>query len=222
MIPNSKMLLDFPSFQCELKYCIESSKISDPKIISLTPSEGSTAGGTNIILQVENFPVFEASDLVVEGGAGASKVFAKISDIVQEQWSNLEKSRGEIHIRTPAVARNTEYMTFYLKTRVCSITKYLSFVFEYLPIVSGPATVLKFQPAEIYACQPLNLIIQLENVPRLSEPFDNSLMQTEVGDTHDRSVDQIISSDRFSTIVIIKATFSRKCFHIFEVHSINF
>jgi len=205
MIPNSKMLLDFPSFQCELKYCIESSKISDPKIISLTPSEGTTAGGTYIVLQVENFPVFEASDLVVEVGAGASKVFAEISGIVQEQWSNLEKSRGEIHIRSPAVARNTESMTFYLKIRVCSMTKFLSFDFEYLPIVSGPAIVLKFQPAEIYACQQLNLIVQLQNVGRFSEPFNNSLMQTQVGDAHHRSVDQIISSDRFSTIVIIKA-----------------
>jgi hypothetical protein len=205
MILDHKTLQDSPVAGCHPNYCIDSDLVSHPKIISVTPSEGLTLGGTNVTIQIQNFPVFSAADVVVMGSSGVSRVFVPVALLAQESGSNVMNSKGVIIIRTPAVPHGTTSMTFYIETRLCSISISVPFDFDYLPVISGPATVVDFQPKRIYTCQNLELIVVLQNFPRLPHPFDRSMIRVQVGEDSNFPVDQIISSDRFGTRITVKS-----------------
>jgi len=206
MIPNRRMLQEVPSIECEVKFCIDPWMISDPRIIALTPTKGSVAGGTTVVVKIENMPAFSAADLILEVGSVASKVSAQISMFWQEPWSNLVGSAGLMHIRTPAVPADTEMLTFVVKTRVCSIEKSASFSFEYSPIITGPAIVSSVYPTTLCQSQDLDLFVELENVPKLFQPYNPSLIRAKVQNRDDQAVSSVVASDRSRTFVVIRAS----------------
>ena len=206
MIPNIRMLLQFPSIDCDVRYCINPSQISEPRIVSVAPTKGFTAGGTTVVVEMTGMPVFSAADLVVEVGSGASMMSSQITFFLQEASSSLEESKGMLHLRTPSVPVDSDLLTFVIKTRVCSEEIMVSFSFQYLPVIIGPAAVSSYSPTTLCQSNNLDLFVELQNVPQLFQPFNTSLIRVQVQGREDQAVASVIASDRSKTTIVVRAS----------------
>ena len=204
MVLDSQMLLEAPTAECDVRYCID--VMPDPRVVSVTPSEGLTTGGTTVVIQIENLPAVSTDDLTVQGGYGMFRVFPQILHFAQEAGSTFRSSKSELHIITPAVSSTGQIMTFEIRTNVCAMQFSTAFAFEYLPVLTGPAVALDCFPSSLFISENLELFVQLQNVPKLSQPYNVSKLRAQVGNSPERAVDSVIVSNAFSTSVIVRAS----------------
>jgi len=190
LLPDYKMLLDYPVSACEVQYCMDPAMMPEPMIISITPSEGSSAGGTVVRARVMNMPALWAEDIVVGAHTGRTPVFGQVTDYEQDPGFSLRGGSGVVTFKTPMVSPETLELIFSMFTRVGNIQKTAFFSFEYLPVIIGPAIPDDdFSPNKLFPDQDLEVVVTLLNVARLSRPFNASMFRVQIGWRVERAVD---------------------------------
>ncbi|KAJ1467726.1 hypothetical protein T484DRAFT_1857865, partial [Baffinella frigidus] len=204
-----KRLLSSPTIACDPAYCIKAKDISVPEILRVSSSEGLVLGGTLVTLQVAGLPAFSAADVRVVAGAGVSKAFGQVVSLTQEPGASLSLSKGVLVVLTPAVDSASEVVTFTVSTMVDSERREATFLFDYLPVRSGPTKFLQVSPESMYETSEedtVTLSLSLGNVPRLKRPFVLTDIMVKVGAGEFLAVSKITSSDRDRTKVTVEAT----------------
>jgi hypothetical protein len=65
LIANFKVFEDKPTVECSAVYCISKDSVGTPRVLNFSPKEGPRAGGTKVIVQLKDLPVFSESDVTV-------------------------------------------------------------------------------------------------------------------------------------------------------------
>jgi hypothetical protein len=194
-------LLANPSIVCQIRYCLDTAQVGEPVIVSWSPGEGFTDGGTLVDVMVQNLPVFFVEDLSAKVAFGSSVMFAQVEDLHQMEDSTLTSGTAYVKLRTPAVPVDTSFATITISARVFNMVKSVSFPFEYLPVITGPASVLDYQPRQIYRTESLALYVKIGNVYRLDQPYNTSKILVKLANHVAIPATEIVSSDRFCTAI---------------------
>ena len=178
-----KAMLDNPSIECSVDYCIHPTIVGDPFVTGSSPGQGPASGGTLVRVDIANLPVFFVDELFAKITYDASSVFAKVVSLEQNDGSNLKAGNAHVTVAMPAVSANTEFATVAIFSKVFGMTKTVSFQFEYLPVIEGIAEIIEFFPRQIYRTQGLDLYVRVGNVHRLDHPYNASKMLVQVWQT---------------------------------------
>ena len=209
LISNFKLLVDKPQIGCSILYCVDPALIGNPVVIKISPSEGLKSGGTVVKVNILNLPAFARSDVMVKVKSTTSAQIAQIRSLSQTDSSSLMSSRGELTFVTPQFTSTDEFATVEIATTLAGKQKAVSFAFEYLPVIVGPAVAAAYSPKSLFDGEPLNVRVKIANVPRLSFPYSSQGMMIIVSGVEVAANDiSILSSDRYSTTLTFTATYT--------------
>jgi hypothetical protein len=206
---NFKLLVDKPQISCSVTYCIDLALVGNPVIVRVSPSEGSKSGGTEVKVDILNLPAFATNDVMVKVKSKTSAQIAKILSLSQTDSSSLISSQGELIFVTPQFNAMDKYATVEIAAMVAGQEKRVSFPFEYLPVIIGPAVVAAHSPSSVFDGEPLKVRVQITNVPRLSFPYSSHDMIILVSGVEVATSNVLIlSSDRFSTTLTFTSAYT--------------
>jgi hypothetical protein len=194
--------------------CVFPEKIPEPVVVRISPSTGLVTGGTVVNVSLSNFPALVPQDVTVQlmSGAGAT-IYCSVISFIASAGATLTSSSSILTFRTPAVARDASMMPFRISTSVSpSVSREITVVFEYLPVVTGrPVVIMPVSKdphsdsdsdslVTISENEPLNLVVEARNMPRIEPDYDPALVRIKIGTRPSVPVDRIISSTRASTV----------------------
>ena len=209
LITNFKLLADKPVIRCNFAFCIDPSLIGVPVILEVLPSEGSKSGGTLARVKIQNLPAFSPSEVSLKVKSSISEQTAQVASLSQTASSSLVSSNGELTLITPQFTAEDEFATVEVSVTIAGKRRVASFLFEYLPVIAGPAVVSAVSPQSIFNGEELRCTLRLENVPRLKFPFSSGDMMVKVSGTElAMNAVKVSSSDRYSTTLMFTGTFS--------------
>jgi hypothetical protein len=209
LVTNFKLLVDKPQISCSVTYCIDLALVGNPVIVRVSPSEGSKSGGTEVKVDILNLPAFATNDVTVKVKSKTSTQIAQKRSLSQTDSSSLVSSQGELIFVAPQFNAMDEFATVEIAAMVAGQEKRVSFPFEYLPVIIGPAVVAAHSPSAVFDGEPLKVRVQITNVPRLSFPYSSHDMIIMVSGVEvPTSNVLILSSDRFSTTLTFTSAYT--------------
>jgi hypothetical protein len=209
LVTNFKLLVDKPQISCSVIYCINLALVGNPVIVRVSPSEGSKSGGTEVKVDILNLPAFATNDVMVKVKSRISVQIAQIRSLSQTDSSSLVSSQGNLIFVAPQFNAMDEFATVEIAAMVAGQEKRVSFPFEYLPVIIGPAVVAAHSPSAVFDGEPLTVRVQITNVPRLSFPYSAHEMIIMVSGVEvATSKVLILSSDRFSTTLTFTSAYT--------------
>jgi len=200
-IVNYKKLMDNPILGCSPNLCLDGMLIGDPELIDVSPKAG--GAGTQVSVQFNNLPVFNARDVAIVVEGSTSKQRVPVSNLQQGATSTLTSSRGVLQFVLPQFFSLDDFATISVSTVVGGKSKLLKFDFEYLPKITGPAIVRTYSPVAIMKEEDLNLFVTVANVHRIDDGSADQLLVHVAGAEIATERVSIISSDRTSTSLSI-------------------
>lgn len=206
LITNFKTLVEKPNIECSVEFCLDPSLIGVPVILEVLPSEGLKSGGTLVRVRVQNLPAFSLNDVSVNVKSSVSEQIAQVVSLSQTATSSLVSSNGELAFITPRFTANDEFANVQVSVMISGKRKVASFLFEYLPVITGRAVVSSFTPQSIFDGEQLRCMITLENVPKMHFPFNSNEMIVKVSGIEVEK--KISSSNRYSTMLMVSGNFA--------------
>jgi cysteine-rich repeat protein len=196
-------VLATPVVTCDPNQCVDPNTLPPAGIMQVSSTQGLTLGGEVVRLHLLNFPFMHSSDISAVFKSARTMRIANVSFASIAVGSSLQASEAEIHIITPMMVHNdAETHAVTLFATFGRVQKEVNFVFEYLPLIRGPAVVNEFSPKTIRRTEELLLSIDLANIPRIEMPFNASEIRVRYADS-ESSAKEVLSSTRISTQVII-------------------
>jgi len=214
LLPNLKRILEKPSIACSSEFCIDPTLISDPVLVSFSPSEGPVSGGTLVNVRIRNLPAFSPDEVaVVVKDSETMTQFVSPTSLVMQAGSSLTSSLGELSFVTPQFTSDDEFATIEIEVQIAGLKKSTSFQFEYMPAITGPAVLEEYSPKQIFSGQHLVFYAVLTNVPRLKfskgtfVPHEMHVLVC--GEEVESTSIYIVSSDRYSTSLRFTLEYSK-------------
>ena len=202
-VPDLLRLLATLTVVCDLTKCVDPNSLPPSEIVHVSSTQGLISGGESVHVRLLNFPFLHASGISVVFKTARFTRFANISGPSIAVGSSLQASEAQLHIITPRmVDDDVEIATVTLSATLGKVRKEASFVFEYLPLIQGPAVVNEFAPKTVRRTENLLLSVELANFPRIQMPFNASKIRVQLNDT-DVSAKAVLSSTRKYTQVIV-------------------
>jgi cysteine-rich repeat protein len=196
-------VLAMPVVTCDPTQCVDPNTLPPARIMHVSSTQGLILGGEVVRLHLLNFPFVHSSDISVVFKSARTTRVANVSFASIAVGSSLRANEAQIHIITPMVVDDdAETHTVTLFATLGRVQKEANFVFEYLPLIQGPAVVKEFSPKTIRRTEELLLSIDLANIPRIKMPFNASEIRVRYANS-ESSAKEVLSSTRISTQVII-------------------
>jgi hypothetical protein len=93
--------------------CVSPEKIPEPVVMSVSPSRGFVTGGTVVSLGIRNLPALVPEDVTVQLTTNSGSVIhCSVLSLVRSGAASLTSSTAVLRFRTPAVAGQTDMVSF--------------------------------------------------------------------------------------------------------------